>query len=155
MADALSRNDVNSFSHIFPQVAPMEVPAVLFEVVVGENPDWSLPHWIELFRCSLSGLSPHTVGTYRSGIRQYFTFCLRLHLQLQISHCVALCLACIPNASLILSVCILALCIFFRFMQEAQTLALGHSPVALCVHAVGCLSPGPVIPLSSQSLLTF
>ena len=57
-ADALSHNDITSFSHIFPQVVPVEVPAVVLDVVVEAHPDWSSPHWIELFRLSLFRASP-------------------------------------------------------------------------------------------------
>ena len=52
-ADALSRNDITSFSSIFPQMVPVEVPAVVLDMVVEAHPDWSLLNWIELFRHSL------------------------------------------------------------------------------------------------------
>ena len=60
VADALSRNDITSFSRIFSQVVPVEVPAVVLDVVVEVHPDWSSPHWMELFRRSFFRASPPT-----------------------------------------------------------------------------------------------
>ena len=70
-ANALSRN-ITSFSCIFPQVVPVEVPAVELNVVVEAHPDWTAQAFF------VQGLSPHTGSAYRSGIRRYVAFCTRL-----------------------------------------------------------------------------
>ena len=108
----------------------------------------------------VQGLSPRTVSAYRSGIRQYVAFCLRLHL--------------LPLNLLDLTLCrfvsslytqhlshssIRSYLSFLRFLQilaGAQTRIWVHSPSCTMWCEWWAVCPfGPLAPLGSRSLQTF
>jgi len=50
-ADSLSRNNFPTFLPAVPEAAdlPTPIPTALVDMVVREQPDWSSPHWAQLF----------------------------------------------------------------------------------------------------------
>ena len=57
-ADALSRNNIHTFSLLFPQVPPFLVPPVIQDLLVHRLPDWTSAEWTNLFASSLVRVSP-------------------------------------------------------------------------------------------------
>ena len=53
-ADALSRNNINLFSSLFPQATHFDVPASLQELLLTHRPGWGSTDWIRLFHSTLT-----------------------------------------------------------------------------------------------------
>ena len=60
-ADASSRNNLPLFSSLFPQVTMVPLPLRVLNLILHQQPKWTSPAWIELFRASLLRVShpPH------------------------------------------------------------------------------------------------
>ena len=58
--NTLSCNDLTAFSSLVPQVSHVDVPAVVWDLLVLEMPDWISPQWTNLFAHSLHRESPPT-----------------------------------------------------------------------------------------------
>ena len=54
-ADALSHNNLLHFLQVVPQAdsTATPIPAALVDLLVREQPDWTSPHWAQLFSACL------------------------------------------------------------------------------------------------------
>ena len=74
VADAISRDNLPPIFSKVPDVSPHPVPLprALVELLVTEQPDWTLPSWGRLFQeLFAAGLAPSTQKAYKSGERRY------------------------------------------------------------------------------------
>ena len=155
VADALSCNDITSFSCIFFSGGACGGSSCGAGCGGGGSPRLELAALDQAVQALfVQGLSPRTVSSYCSGIRRYVSFCLHLHLHPLPSHCVALCLVCTPNVYLILlSVLTSALSSSSKSLQGAQTWVWA-SCTTWCERWTIC-PLDPITLLGSQSLQTF
>ena len=70
-ADALSRNNMNTFHTLNPQASPQptQVPDALQELVLNHNLRWTSPTWTRLFESTLGTVLPPTPQ------HRYMAFC--------------------------------------------------------------------------------
>ena len=79
-ADALSRDNLTHFLQVVPDAVqhPTPIPQGLVDLLVMDQPDWTLPHWTRLFGdCFRAGLAPSTERAYMAGKKKYLEFCAR------------------------------------------------------------------------------
>ena len=75
-ADALSRGDLPRFLQVVREAVSQLVfiPQQLVDLLVKEQPDWTSPHWAQLFRDCFRQVWPPLHSVYASG-KKYLTFC--------------------------------------------------------------------------------
>ena len=79
----MSRNNLPLFFSKVPEASPSPrpLPTSLVDLLVNQQPDWTSPAWIQLFKNSSAGIALSTRKVYRSGNSRYERFCLAYNLQ--------------------------------------------------------------------------